>query len=219
MPDDKSSTQELEQLIAYTRNYVEYQGSLGLTGFVPQRSISLEQVREELGDCKRCKLCETRTNIVFGDGDERAKLVFVGEGPGRDEDAQGLPFVGRAGQLLTKIIQAMNLERSQVYICNIVKCRPPENRNPQTDEIAACEPFLQKQLEAIKPQIICTLGTSATQTLLRTTEPISKLMGRFHEYHGISVMPTFHPAYLLRNPHAKKEVWEDMQLIQQEYDK
>ncbi len=229
MPDDNvNAGRELDQLITYTKNYVEYQRSLGLTGFVPQqkattviqkRSSTLEQVRQELGDCRRCKLSETRTNIVFGDGDEQARLVFVGEGPGRDEDIKGLPFVGRAGQLLTKIIQAMNLARSQVYICNIIKCRPPGNRNPQSDEITACEPFLLKQLEVIRPQIICALGTFAAQTLLRTTEPISRLRGHFHSYHGISLMPTFHPAYLLRNPHAKKEVWEDMQLIQREYDK
>ncbi len=177
----------------------------------------MKQVREELGDCKRCKLCETRTNIVFGDGDEQAKLVFVGEGPGRDEDLQGLPFVGRAGQLLTRIIQSINLQRSQVYICNIIKCRPPGNRNPQPDEIAACEPFLIKQLEAIQPRLICALGTFAAHTLLRTKQPISRLRGRFHAYHGIKLMPTFHPAYLLRNPQEKKSVWEDMQLIQREH--
>lgn len=229
MPDDHiDARQELAKLITYTKNYIEYQQSLGVEGFVPRYTAApanqevtntLEQVREELGDCRRCKLCSTRTNIVFGDGSEQAKLVFVGEGPGRDEDLQGLPFVGRAGKLLTKIIEAMKLDRSQVYICNIVKCRPPDNRNPQPDEIAACEPFLIKQLEAIKPQIICALGTSAAHTLLRTKEPISKLRGRFHSYQGIKLMPTFHPAYLLRNPNEKKTVWEDMQLIQREYNK
>jgi DNA polymerase len=216
--------QELSRLIAYTKNYIEYQKNLGLVGFVPPAAapaqkggITLEQVREELGDCQRCKLWSTRTRLVFGDGDPQARLVFVGEGPGRDEDLQGLPFVGRAGQLLTRIIQSINLKRSQVYICNIIKCRPPGNRNPQPDEIASCEPFLVKQLEAIRPQLICALGTFAAQTLLRTKQPISRLRGRFHSYHGIKLMPTFHPAYLLRNPHDKRLVWEDMQLIQREY--
>ncbi len=229
MPNDQlDARQELNQLITHTKNYIAYQGSLGVEGFVPsqnpapanqEKNKTLEQIREELGDCRRCKLCSTRTNIVFGDGSQQAKLVFVGEGPGRDEDLQGLPFVGRAGQLLTRIIEAIKLERSQVYICNIIKCRPPDNRNPQPDEIAACEPFLIKQLEAIKPQIICALGTFAAQTLLRTKDPISKLRGRLHSYHGIKLMPTFHPAYLLRNPNEKKTVWEDMQIIQREYDK
>jgi DNA polymerase len=228
MPKKQPDTEpELSQLITHTKNYIEYQKSLGLDGFVPcttpatlpPEGITLEQVREELGDCQRCKLGSGRTNLVFGDGNAQAKLVFVGEGPGRDEDLQGLPFVGRAGQLLTRIIQSIGLERSQVYICNIVKCRPPGNRNPEPDEIAACEPFLLKQLEAIQPQIICALGKFAAQTLLRTPIPISKLRGQFHSYHGIKLMPTFHPAYLLRNPHGKKQVWEDMQLIQKEYQK
>jgi DNA polymerase len=143
----------------------------------------------------------------------------VGEAPGADEDQQGEPFVGRAGQLLTRIIEAMKLTREQVYICNIIKCRPPANRNPEPDEIAACEPFLVAQLQAIQPKLICALGTFAAQTLLRTKEPISKLRGRFHDYHGIPVLPTFHPAYLLRNPHEKKTVWEDMKLLQREYEK
>jgi uracil-DNA glycosylase family 4 len=206
-----------KQLIAYTKNYIAYQRDLGLKSFIPKQGPSLAQVREELGDCQRCRLGATRTNLVFGDGDPQARLVFVGEGPGRDEDLQGLPFVGRAGQLLTRIIESINLKRSQVYICNIIKCRPPNNRNPEADEIAACEPFLQKQLGVIRPQIICALGKFAAQTLLRTKIPITKLRGRFHSYHGIKLMPTFHPAYLLRNPNDKKLVWEDMQLIQKEY--
>jgi DNA polymerase len=142
----------------------------------------------------------------------------VGEAPGADEDQQGEPFVGRAGQLLTRIIEAMQLTREQVYICNIVKCRPPGNRNPEPEEIAACEPFLIAQLQAIQPKLICALGTFAAQTLLRTKEPISKLRGRFHDYHGIPLLPTFHPAYLLRNPHEKKTVWEDMKLLKREYE-
>ena len=173
----------------------------------------LEELRDEIGDCQRCKLCTGRTNIVFGSGDEKARLVFVGEGPGAEEDKQGVPFVGRAGQLLTKMIEAMGLSREQVYICNVVKCRPPENRDPQPDEIAACEPFLQKQLSIIKPHIVVGLGRYACQTLLKTTTSMSKLRGVWHEYEGIKFMPTFHPAYLLRNPPAKKEVWEDLQAV------
>lgn len=174
---------------------------------------SLQAVRDALGECTRCKLHATRTTIVFGTGNPRAQLVFVGEGPGEEEDRQGKPFVGRAGQLLTKIIQAMGLSREEVYITNIIKCRPPKNRNPQPDEIAACEPFLIQQLRFIRPKVICALGTFAAQTLLSTTEKITQLRGRFHEYHGIPIMPTFHPAYLLRNPQEKRRVWEDMQRI------
>lgn len=181
--------------------------------------LTLEEVREELGDCRRCKLHSGRTQIVFGSGDRNAKLVFVGEGPGRDEDLQGEPFVGLAGQLLTKIIQAIQLTRQEVYIANIVKCRPPGNRNPEADEISACEPFLIKQLEVIRPRLICALGTFAAQTLLKTQEKISSLRGRFHSYQGIPLMPTFHPAYLLRNPQYKREVWEDMKKIKSEYDR
>lgn len=171
--------------------------------------------REVVG-CKRCSLAVTRKNIVFGDGNPSAKIVFVGEAPGADEDEQGLPFVGRAGQLLTNIIKAMGLERNDVYICNILKCRPPGNRNPLPEEIHLCEPFLKKQLQIISPQIICALGTFAAKTLLKTETPISALRGRFHLYEGIKLMPTYHPAYLLRNPSAKKQVWDDVRLIMKE---
>jgi len=176
-------------------------------------SESLESIRTDLGDCQRCKLCSGRTNIVFGSGTAEAKLVFVGEGPGADEDAQGLPFVGAAGQLLTKIIEAIQLTRDQVYICNIVKCRPPSNRTPEEDEIAACSPFLFRQIESIRPRVICCLGAVAAQTLLRTKTAVGKLRGRFHDYRGIQVMPTWHPAYLLRNPAAKRDVWDDVKKI------
>jgi uracil-DNA glycosylase len=177
-------------------------------------ALSLESVREELGDCRRCKLHERRTNIVFGVGNPQARLIFVGEGPGEDEDLQGEPFVGRAGQLLTKMIEAMGLKREDVYICNVVKCRPPENRQPQPDEISTCRPFLEKQIDRIKPEIIVALGTHAAQTLLNTTEKISALRGRFHRYrNNILLMPTFHPSYLLRSPEKKKEVWEDMKTV------
>ncbi len=173
----------------------------------------LEQIREDLGDCRRCGLSDKRTHIVYGEGNPSARLVFVGEGPGYEEDRSGRPFVGPAGQLLTRIIEAIKLTRDQVYICNVIKCRPPGNRNPATEEIAACRPFLERQITAIGPEVICTLGTFAAQTLLDTQTPISKLRGRFHTYNGIRVMPTYHPAYLLRNPDQKRAVWEDMKKI------
>lgn len=174
---------------------------------------TLEAVRADLGDCRRCKLWPERKNIVFGSGNPHAELMFVGEAPGADEDEQGLPFVGRAGQLLTRIIEAMGMRREEVYICNILKCRPPGNRNPESDEIAACEPFLLRQIAAVQPRVICALGTYGAQALLRTREPISRLRGRFLDYHGIRFMATYHPAYLLRNPNEKRKVWEDVQKI------
>jgi uracil-DNA glycosylase len=173
----------------------------------------LTAIREDLGDCRRCKLASTRTNIVFGTGNPNADLMFVGEAPGADEDEQGLPFVGRAGQLLTKIIQAIDMRREDVYICNILKCRPPQNRNPETDEIASCQPFLFRQIASIRPRVICALGTFGAQTLLRTKEPISRLRGQFIDFQGAKLMATFHPAYLLRNPNEKRKVWEDVQKI------
>ena len=176
----------------------------------------LKKLSQEMANCQLCQLSKTRRNIVFGDGNPNAQIVFVGEAPGADEDQQGLPFVGRAGQLLTKIIEAMGIKRKDVYICNILKCRPPENRNPLPDEISFCEPFLKKQLQAISPKVICALGTFAAQTLLKTDVTISLLRGRFHTYNGIKLMPTYHPAYLLRNPSAKKPVWEDVQMIMRE---
>lgn len=178
---------------------------------------SLENLRAAIGDCKLCKLCSGRTHIVFGVGKPRAKLMFVGEGPGRDEDLQGEPFVGRAGQLLTDIItKGMKLRREDVYIANVVKCRPPANRNPEPDEVAACEPFLKKQIDLVRPQIIVGLGKFAVQTLLQSKVPITKVRGTWHSYHGIKLMPTFHPAYLLRNPADKKLVWEDIQKVMKE---
>jgi DNA polymerase len=175
---------------------------------------TLEELRAEIGDCRRCKLCSGRTNLVFGVGNPRARLMFVGEGPGRDEDLQGEPFVGRAGQLLTDIItKGIGLKREDVYIANVVKCRPPENRNPEPDEVAACEPFLKKQIDLVRPEIIVALGKFAVQTLLQSKAPISKLRGNWHRYHGIKLMPTFHPAYLLRNPADKKLVWEDIKKV------
>jgi uracil-DNA glycosylase len=176
----------------------------------------LHEVCEGMAGCQLCGLGKTRHNLVFGAGNPRAQVVFVGEAPGADEDEQGLPFVGRAGQLLTNIIKAMGLERKDVYICNILKCRPPQNRNPLPEEILACEPVLKKQLRIISPRVICALGTFAAKTLLKTEVPISALRGRFHRYEGILLMPTYHPAYLLRNPGAKKLVWDDVRMIMQE---
>jgi DNA polymerase len=178
---------------------------------------SLEDLRGELGDCQRCKLAGHRTNIVFGVGNPRATLMFVGEGPGHDEDMQAEPFVGRAGQLLTEIItKGMGLRRADVYIANVIKCRPPGNRNPEPDEVAACQPFLQRQIELIRPAVLVALGTFAAQALLRTRAPISRLRGQWHDYHGIRLMPTFHPAYLLRNPHDKRIVWQDIKAVLRE---
>jgi len=182
-------------------------------------SAGLLDVRAELGDCQRCKLCVGRKNLVFGVGNPAAHLVFVGEGPGADEDEQGEPFVGKAGQLLNKMIEAMGYRREDVYICNVVKCRPPGNRNPEPDEIAACEPFLKKQLAAIRPRMIVTLGKFAAQCLLRDDTPISRLRGQFRSYEGVPLMPTFHPAYLLRDPTKKKEAWEDLKAVMHELDR
>ena len=184
-----------------------------------QGAAGLAVIRTDLGDCQRCKLAPTRKNIVFGVGNPNSPLVFVGEGPGENEDLQGEPFVGKAGELLTKMIVAMGYQRDEVYICNIVKCRPPGNRNPEPDEIAACEPFLIRQLGAIAPRMIVALGKFAAQTLLRSTAPISSLRGRFKDYQGIPLMPTFHPAFLLRNPSAKREVWSDLQQVMGELDR
>ncbi len=175
---------------------------------------SLEELRAAIGDCRRCKLWSGRSHLVFGVGNPQARLMFIGEGPGRDEDLQGEPFVGRAGQLLTDIItKGMGLKREDVYIANVVKCRPPENRNPEPDEVASCEPFLKKQIDLVRPEIIVALGKFAVQTLLQSKMPITRLRGKWHTYHGIKLMPTFHPAYLLRNPADKKLVWEDIKQV------
>lgn len=186
----------------------------------PFQSATLASVREELGDCTRCKLYRGRKTIVFGEGDPKAALVFVGEGPGQEEDEQGRPFVGAAGQLLTDIIvKGMKLRREDVYICNIVKCRPPGNRNPEPDEIEACEPFLVKQFLAIKPKVIVGMGNVAVKTLLKTKEGITSLRGKWQTCQGIPLMPTFHPAYLLRAPGDKKLVWEDIKKVLTELEK
>ena len=174
---------------------------------------SLPKILTDLGDCTRCKLHRGRTKLVFGDGNPKAELVFVGEGPGRDEDAQGLPFVGRAGKLLTQMIEAMGLQRKDVYICNVVKCRPPENRTPEKDEVETCSPFLVRQLDAIGPKVIVCLGSVAAQTLLETNRGISHFRGQWLDFRGKKLLATYHPAYLLRNPSAKGEVWKDLQKV------
>jgi uracil-DNA glycosylase family 4 len=175
---------------------------------------ALAAVRIDIGDCVRCKLhAQGRKQIVFGVGNPDADLMFVGEAPGADEDIQGIPFVGRAGQLLTKIIEAIDLKREDVYIANVIKCRPPGNRNPEQDEVETCEPFLFRQIDVIKPKVIVALGTFAARALLRTLDPISRLRGRVYDYRGAKLIPTFHPAYLLRNPASKREVWEDMKVV------
>jgi uracil-DNA glycosylase family 4 len=174
---------------------------------------TLLKIRTDLGECTRCKLHRTRNKIVFGDGNPKAELVFVGEGPGHDEDMQGLPFVGRAGRLLTQMIEAMGLQRKDVYICNVVKCRPPENRAPEKDEVAECSPFLLRQIDTIAPKVIVCLGSTAAQTVLETNRGISQFRGQWLEFRGRKLMATYHPAYLLRNPSAKSEVWKDLQKV------
>ena len=218
----------MRELVDEVRAWLAWAQESGLQNLAPQarradpakvetvtRLPVLEAVRTELGECTRCKLHKTRTNIVFGVGSPEARLMFVGEGPGEDEDLQGYPFVGKAGQLLTKMIEAMGLRREDVYICNTVKCRPPNNRNPEPDELLACEPFLKGQLGAVKPEVIVTLGKFAAQALLREQTPITRLRGQWREYEGIPVMPTFHPAYLLRSPAEKGKVWEDLKQVMQ----
>lgn len=179
----------------------------------PRQEDTLESIRVDLGDCTRCVLHEKRTNLVFGVGNPKADLMFIGEGPGSEEDRQGLPFVGPAGQLLTKIINAIDLSRDEVYITNVVKCRPPRNRDPEPEEVAECRPFLNRQVDAIQPKVICALGRVAAQNLLETDEGITHIRGRIFPYRNAKLVPTFHPAYLLRNPEKKRECWEDMKLI------
>ena len=215
--------ENINDLISDLKTYLEYLKGMGIVSLPasgmkadePGQStmITLEDVRKELGDCKRCKLHRGRKTIVFGEGNEKATLMLIGEGPGYDEDVQGRPFVGKAGQLLTKILQSINLPREEVYIANIIKCRPSQNRNPEPDEIQSCHPFLMKQIRVIQPKIICALGTFSAQTLLKTETKITALRGKLFDLEGIKVIPTYHPAFLLRNPDKKREVWEDMKKI------
>lgn len=230
--DQNKTTRSLPSLLEGVREWVLLQGKLGKKRFYlpfhkildhPQDSlpdhqeslgaIPFEKVRETALSCTRCALSKSRTQVVFGTGNEKAQLMFVGEAPGFDEDRQGEPFVGKAGQLLTKMIQAMGLQRKDVYIANIVKCRPPENRTPRPEEIEACHDYLAVQISHIKPKVVCALGNVAAQTLLKTEKTISRLRGMFFEMGEIKVMPTFHPAFLLRNPEYKREVWHDLKLI------
>lgn len=221
----KSLNQEIYTEIKAARALLVDLGNLGIASLYPDpventhpsaesgeslQGDSLESISNELEGCVRCDLSKGRNTIVFGVGNPSADIVFVGEGPGRDEDLQGEPFVGEAGRLLDRIILSMGFRREEVYICNVVKCRPPSNRDPQPLEIEACEPFLLRQIEAIQPRLIVALGKFAAQTLLRSDNAISRLRGKWHTYHDIPLMPTFHPAYLLRNPASKRDVWEDM---------
>ena len=228
MPNQNETVEGYLEVVATVREYVEEQLQLGFTElFEPEEEeepesqsefagLDIEQLRHEAMECERCELHQERNMVVFGTGDEDADLMFIGEAPGADEDRQGVPFVGRAGQLLTRIIEAMKLKREDVYIANVIKCRPPGNRNPKPIEIESCEPFLLRQIEMIKPKVICALGTFAAQTLLDTKQSISSLRGSFHDYHGCKLMATYHPAYLLRNPSGKRDVWEDMQKVMAE---
>jgi DNA polymerase len=212
--------QDLAELVRSIRRYLHYQKTMGLE-WLPWQGIptgqdlseTLAEVRADLGDCTRCRLHATRNHLVFGEGSERARVVLVGEGPGQEEDRHGRPFVGAAGKLLDRMIGAVGWRRHEVYICNVLKCRPPKNRDPEMDEIEKCGPFLRRQLNAIGPRAILALGSFAARFLLATQEPISRLRGQIYQVEGIPVIPTYHPAYLLRNPLKKREVWEDVQLV------
>jgi len=225
MSNQPEIIQDYLQIVATVREYVEEQMQLGFMELLEPKpkhqyaDFNMERLRREAMGCVRCDLHKGRKTVVFGTGNEHADLVFVGEAPGADEDEQGEPFVGRAGQLLTKIIEAMGFKRDEVYIANVIKCRPPGNRTPTPFEVECCEPFLQRQLELLQPKVICALGGVAAQMLLHTDQKISMLRGQFHDYHGIKVMPTYHPAFLLRNPNAKREVWEDMKKVMAELGK
>ena len=213
--DERSSDANTDSLVSLPALSLSNGSNHELT-FSKNAAEALAAVRADIGDCTRCKLHTLgRRQVVFGVGNPEADLMFVGEAPGADEDIQGIPFVGRAGQLLTKIIEAIGLSRDDVYIANVIKCRPPGNRNPEPDEVETCEPFLFQQIDVIKPKVIVALGKFGAQTLLRTLDPISRLRGRVYDFRGAKLIPTFHPAYLLRNPASKREVWEDMKLVRE----
>ena len=212
----KTYKKELKhQVFKEKKTRISVEEQLGIFD-IASKKLTLGEIREEIGDCTRCKLHQGRTNIVFGEGNPKARLVFVGEGPGEEEDKQARPFVGRAGQMLTKIITAMGLKRSDVYICNVVKCRPPGNRSPELVEAGTCEQFLFKQIRAIDPDVIVCLGSVAAQSVLRTKEKLGNLRGKFHSYGRAKVRVTYHPAALLRNPGYKKPLWDDMQVVMKE---
>ncbi len=215
MPADDRGRVELEFFrdLGVRDLFLEEAAASQVPALVPGSMPDLPSLATFLQGCPRCKLARGRTHIVFGQGNPKAELMFVGEAPGREEDEQGLAFVGRAGQLLTKIIEAMGEKREDVWIANVLKCRPPNNRNPEPDEVASCRPFLDEQIRLIAPKVIVTLGTFAAQALLETDEPIGRLRGRWQTARGVRVMPTFHPAFLLRSPERKRDVWEDMKLV------
>jgi DNA polymerase len=220
---------EIRETLSTARSQLEYLCDLGLESLNKHSLLensalldlgsgvrireTLDAIRSDLGDCQRCGLAKSRTQLVYGVGNPTARLVLVGEAPGRDEDIKGEPFVGEAGRLLDRILQAMGLCREEVYICNVLKCRPPDNRDPQPEEVATCEAFLIRQIAAIKPQVIVGLGRFAVHSLLKNRVPISQLRGEWQNYQGIPLMPTYHPAYLLRNPESKRDVWEDMKEV------
>ena len=226
MPDQLLN--DIRTTLASARSQLEYLSDLGVEnlpgnaadsepmqdlGIMPSQDETLEAIREDLGDCQRCGLGASRKKLVFGVGNPNARLVMVGEAPGREEDQKGEPFVGEAGRLLDRILLAMGMQRADVYICNVLKCRPPDNRDPQPEEVATCETFLVRQIAAIKPQVIVGLGRFAVQSLLQSKVPISRIRGEWQSYQGIPLMPTYHPAYLLRNPEGKRDVWEDMKEV------
>jgi uracil-DNA glycosylase family 4 len=220
--------EKMLEAYALTRRFLKQQMDLGFDRLYLSEKVesSPESPSQELGDlyesirnCQECHLHKYRNNLVFGMGSPRARVMFVGEAPGREEDLQGKPFVGRAGQLLDKILAAIDFKREEVYIGNVLKCRPPENRDPLPEEVEKCEPYLLKQIEIIKPRIICALGRISAQVLLKTKLPLGQLRGRFHNYHGIKLLVTYHPAALLRYPQYKRQTWEDVQLLRNEYDK
>lgn len=209
----------LEDLVAFEgKHFLVPQEAEKVAEVLASAAEELEAFRLQICDCTRCGLGNTRQNFVFGSGDPEAGIMFIGEAPGADEDRQGQPFVGAAGQLLTKIIEAMGLTREQVFICNVLKCRPPDNRDPQADEVALCQPYLQRQIEIVRPKIICALGRIASQTLLKSTESMGRLRGRLHYYEGIPLIATYHPAALLHNSQWKRPTWEDMKWLRREYD-
>jgi uracil-DNA glycosylase family 4 len=212
-------TTEASAVLCELRAYLEKQGDFGLRA-VPGRSVTpeLTVLGEKLQNCTECSLSGGRRHVVFGIGDPNAEVMFVGEAPGAEEDRQGVPFVGAAGQLLTKMIESIGLLREDVYIANVIKCRPPGNRDPEPAEVASCEPFLKRQIDLIKPSVICTLGRFAAQTLLKTSESMGRLRGRLFVYEGTKVVPTYHPAALLRNPQWKRPTWEDLRMLRREYD-
>ncbi len=220
-------TELLPDLVAYLNQQKELYGNGFLMSqesadelihIFQKKDLTLGELYEAIKDCHRCPLGDTRTHLVFGDGNEKADLMLIGEAPGRDEDLSGVPFVGRAGQLLNKILEAIHFKREDVYIANIIKCRPPNNRDPLPSEVEKCEPYLKKQIDIIQPKFILALGRIAGQTLLRTNASLSQLRGKVHNYHGIKLLVTYHPAALLRNPHWKRPVWEDVQFLRKLYD-